>query len=179
LIETGRKSRKFIKFVYSPLVPRSYSSRSHHFTNLRLQIFVLMAFLAAPEKILHDYTVSLTDCKNRVVSLIATYLAFLSRPTRLRCSRVNPPEFLQFFSFPCPWPFRSHHFLTTQSQWLPSRQDRDSLFSVWQQQLLCSAKLAFRYFLSLSVVVDRAVARVGFAFRLGRSVYCSFALLWG
>jgi len=56
---------------------------------------------------------------------------------------------------------------------------RNFLFSIWQQQLLCSAKLAFRYSLSLSVVGDRAVAEVGFAFCLGRSVYCSLALPWG
>jgi len=53
--------------------------------------FVLIAFLFAPVKILHDYTVSLTDYKNRVVCLIATYLVFLSRSIRLRCSRVKSP----------------------------------------------------------------------------------------
>jgi len=67
-----------------------------------------------------------------VVCLIATYLVFLSRSIRLRCSRVDPPDLLQFFSFSCPWPFRSYHFLSTQSQWWISRQVWDSLFSVCQ-----------------------------------------------
>jgi len=70
-------------------------------SNLCLQFFfVLIAFLAAPVKIVHDYTVSLTDYKNRVVCLIATYLVSLSRSIRIRCSRVNPLSSFSFFRSP-------------------------------------------------------------------------------